>query len=319
MNDYFRTLDNEPVTPEDVDLFIVNAGFESRSSSVIRRLNSGFSCHVLVCQIDGSGAGTKGFLLSSPLVEKAVLHEVELSTVSPIEIADSLLSAIGQMPIGREKFPRIAVDITCFTHEILLILLKVIDVNFKNCDLSFFYTQAKSYDSGNSDSTKYLSYGVKEIRSILGYSGTKTPSKLTHLVLLAGFEVERALSIISNVEPSRISIGYGDSSSIDRSVQNTNLEAAREIIKRSGYENVSEFNFPPFDCMKTKQALEEIVKSSEGNVVIVPMNTKVSTIGAALLVKDYPKVQLIYGLAEAYNTTSYSEGQTVSFWFRSCA
>jgi hypothetical protein len=319
MKEYFRTLNNEPVTPTDVDLFILNAGFESRSNSVVKNLYSNFSHQVLICQIDKSGKNTKPILLDSELVKNSTLHEVELSTISPIEIADTLLNAISLIPLGSEKNPKIAIDVTCFTHEVLLILLKVIDLHFQKCELFFFYTQAKSYDTDNSAVHKDLSYGVREIRSILGYSGTKTPSKATHLILLAGFEVERALSIISNVEPSKISIGYGDNTSIDAAVQKTNFEAAHEIGRRSGYENVQEFSFPPFDCVKTKQALEKIVVSSDDNAVIVPMNTKVSTIGAALLVKDYPKVQLIYGLAEAYNTTSYSVGQTVSFWFKSCA
>lgn len=317
MTSYFRTLDQEPIAPENVDLFILNAGFEERSISVIKNLEKSFSQHVLICQIDQSGEKTKPQIIETELAKSNALHEVELDTESPIEIADSLMLAIKQISIADEKPAKVAIDITCFTHEILLILLEVVRISFSNCELSLFYTQAESYDTDNPATHKKLSFGVREIRSILGYSGIKTPSKTTHLILLAGFEIERALSIIENVEPNTVSIGYGDDTSIDTSVQSINFEAASEIIKRSGYgDRIDEFSFPPFDFVGTKKALECIVESSDKNIVVVPMNTKISTIGAALLVEKHPKVQLIYGLAEAYNTSDYSIANTASFWFR---
>lgn len=316
MTRYFYTLAREPISPENVDLLILNAGFEERSSSAIQHLSESYSHHVLICQIDKSGEKTKPILLESALVKNGTSHEVDVNTKSPIEIADNLIAAINQIPIANEKPVKVAIDITCFTHEILLILLKVVRICFSNCELSFFYTQAKSYDTDNSAAHKNLSFGVSEIRSVLGYAGAKTPSKTTHLILLAGYEIERALSIIANVEPSTISIGYGDDTSIDNSVQKTNFKAASEIIRRSGYDNIHEFSFPPFDYIGTKTTLEKIVDTSEKNVVIVPMNTKISTIGAALLADQNPKIQLMYGLAEAYNTTDYSVAETMSFWFK---
>jgi len=316
MNSYFCTLDREPIVPENVDLFILNAGFEDRSISVIRNLGKSFSSYVLICQIDQSGRETKPQLKETDLAKNNDLYEVELNTKSPIDIADDLISKIKQIPIANKKPAKIAIDITCFTHEVLLILLKVVRICIPDCELSLFYTQAKSYDTQNSAAHKKLSFGISEIRSILGYAGTKTPSKTTHLILLAGYEIERALSIISNVEPNTISIGYGNETSIDSSVQKINFDAASEIIKRSGYENIREFDFPPFDYVGTKTALENIVSLNDQNIVIVPMNTKISTIGAALLVNDNPKIQLMYGLAEAYNTSNYSEAQTMSFWFK---
>lgn len=311
----FRNLKNEPIVPNSVDIFILNAGFEPRSISVISRLRKDFAKHNLICQIDKSGVETKPQILDCPLAVNGITSEVDLKTESPIEIADKLIEGISQIPkptFGRAK---IAIDITCFTHEILLILFKVIEFHVPNSELSFFYTQAQSYDPQNDPKKKWLSYGVTEVRSILGYSGLITPSKSTHLILLAGFEVKRALSIISTVEPDAVSIGMGDETSLNSEVQKTNAHAVSEIVKQSRRAQITTFEFPPFDFAATKHVLKKRINSIDQNVVVVPMNTKISTLGAGLLANEHPEVQLMYGLAEAYNVASYSTAQSTSYWF----
>jgi len=49
---------------------------------------------------------------------------------------------------------------------------------------------------------------VREVRTILGYSGAISLSADTHLILVAGFEYERAQEIVDAVQPTRISFGH---------------------------------------------------------------------------------------------------------------
>jgi hypothetical protein len=42
----------------------------------------------------------------------------------------------------------------------------------------------------------------------LGYSGTVSLSAETHLIIVSGFEYERAQEIVDAVQPTRVSLGH---------------------------------------------------------------------------------------------------------------
>jgi hypothetical protein len=52
--------------------------------------------------------------------------------------------------------------------------------------------------------------------------------------------------------------------------------------------------------------LNEVEKNSEYNTVICPLNTKPSTIGAALAAIKSDNIQLVYAQPVQYNTKGYS-------------
>ena len=80
--------------------------------------------------------------------------------------------------------------------------------------VDFLYAPASEYSIGDKPGDKWLSKGISEVRSVMGYPGGFAPSRDTHLIILAGFEDYRALSLIQELEPSLVSIGYGDSSEV---------------------------------------------------------------------------------------------------------
>ena len=108
---------------------------------------------------------------------------------------------------------RFVLDITAFTHEALLILFRVCDVALADSSIvDFVYATAKEYSVGDRPPDKWLSKGISEVRSVMGYPGGFVPSRASHLVILAGFEDHRALSLVRELEPSLVTIGYGDRS-----------------------------------------------------------------------------------------------------------
>lgn len=98
----------------------------------------------------------------------------------------------------------IVIDITAFTREILLILLRIITIPFVSdkADITLVYMPAKCYQKD------WLTKGVRDIRPVLGYSGLLSPSKKSLLVILTGFEEERIHTIINAFEPSNILLGH---------------------------------------------------------------------------------------------------------------
>jgi hypothetical protein len=68
------------------------------------------------------------------------------------------------------------------------------------------------------------------------------------------------------------------------------------------------FTFERHDPLRVKAAIEERVAVHEdSNVIIAPMNTKPSTLGAALVAINNPRVQLCYAQTSVYNYENYSK------------
>jgi hypothetical protein len=70
------------------------------------------------------------------------------------------------------------------------------------------------------------------------------------------------------------------------------------------------------DPIITKHSVEErIAASSAYNVIVAPLNTKVSTVGVALAAFDNDRIQLCYAPVEQYNRDSYSRPSELCFVF----
>jgi hypothetical protein len=147
-----------------------------------------------------------------------------------IDFADNLNELITKFD------PEIAtvIDVTSISHELLCILIALLNQHNKLNKTVLFYTGAKQYSINTPANAMWLSKGVASIRSILGYPGTMLTSKPLHLVLMAGFEVERAFEVIRSYEPNLLSLGLGDS---EHSVSKEHYE--NNVVFLIGYKNLS--------------------------------------------------------------------------------
>lgn len=230
-----------------------------------------------------------------------------------INLVDEIVLQVNQLENIHKK--NIFVDITSMSHELLTMLIGL----FHQLDLlkqiKFLYLNAEKYSTNTSDEELWLSRGVRAIRSVLGFPGIMYPSKKLHLIILAGFEVERAQHVIVDYEPARLSIGKG---SLDQSIstahhkRNTFFASKLEnIIKTKDImmEKVDGFEFSCIEPMLAKEQIIEYIKlintDSDYNHVLVPLNTKISTIGAALAALEIPELQICYAEAEEYNYENY--------------
>lgn len=290
---------------QDVDIFICAASYEARCLSIPLRIQPNVVARALVC------ANHDHLERMESNFDRLKRHfggkgrEVLLRTDNPLISADRLKDALEA--VDETKARRLLIDITTFTHEGLLILIRLLSIFLKATDQVWIvYAPASEYAVGLEQQQKWLSRGVREIRSVLGYPGLFVPSQKMHLIILVGFEAERAKHLIDACEPDAISLGKGRDATDD--AQNhlpTNIRTLREISVH--YPRYDEFDFSCIDPIATKQSLElQIAKYPGHNAIVAPMNTKLSTIGAALLGLESEKIQLCYAPAVTYNTSSYS-------------
>jgi hypothetical protein len=291
--------------PEGIDVFICSASFEERCTSIAKHLGASMVRYALVAENENHRAihGGHGNALLKLFGKRA--RHVLLDTTDPLKTADGLDAALQDCSLFIPK--RIVVDITTFTHEGFLILFHLLRQKFSQSQVSYLYASAEEYSVGKKDSEKWLSKGIGEIRSVLGYSGRFLPSRRLHLVVLVGFEHERVNELIRRYEPSFISLGYGESTEPGAERHHPPNRHGYERVK-AVYANAEEFIFYCYDPLKTKTIVQHQAKKfSNTNVVVAAFNTKLSTLGAALAALENDSIQLCYAQALIYNYLSYSK------------
>ena len=310
-----------------VDLLICSASFEERCLTIPRAIHdSGDSTpSTLIVSIDDYHDYLAANLaaLDSLSSNRSI---VRLRANDPIETMDRLSGKIDCLWENMSS-RRTLVDVTTFTRETLLILLQCLwRKGSENDQITLAYTRALEYDVGRDLTKKWLSQGIREVRSIVGFPGDLWPSMPTHLVVMAGFESERAVALVTKCEPSIVSIGVADSADQDTSAhQQINDARKKEVIRQINNLAIPvvEFTFSGYDCLKSATAVsDQIVQiaSNKGrhgriNTILAPMNTKVSTIGAGLVGMRMPDVQLCYAQADLYNYPRYSSPSDTVYCF----
>jgi hypothetical protein len=298
-----------------IDLFVCCASFEVRCLSVARHLNCDNVGRVVIARNEpfANASGTNFRELSALFGTKASLLSV--SSDDPVSTADNFVSALREQDLGAAR--HIVVDITTFTHEMLLILYQVGDAFFRSTDtVDFVYAPAADYSLGDPPEKKWLSKGIREVRSVMGFPGKLLPSQSAHLIILGGFEEFRALALIRELEPSLVSVGYGD-----RNEQSTGPHQETNEVKvrrlRSLVGDVHNFVFSCYDPVSACETLTALVATSPGyNTVLAPMNTKLSTLGAARFATLNEQVQVCYAQPEIYNYSAYSKPGTEYYSYR---
>lgn len=296
------------IDEKSYDLFICSSSFEDRCLSISKNMKIEHIQRALVFYnsecIEHVGENHK--LLMDIFGDKAI--PVELLISEPIVSADVMMEAL-----KREKEFRhvdsILFDITTFTHECLLVMLRLLQIVFRDSEIVCVYSNALEYDSSNSAEKKWLSKGVGEIRSVLGYSGDIVPTRKTHLIVIVGYEYERAIKIISAFEPSSLALGYGSSRNATTEKDKDANEGFVNIVEQMAplYSALERFEIVcdnPFDTYNRLK--EQIYAHSDKNIVIVPLNNKLSTLGVALIAMEFESIQLCYAPAVVYNYSSYS-------------
>jgi hypothetical protein len=290
--------------------FLLGLGFDQRGLTMLRALQDTVPAQVIaLVNVGWSDANQPNIKFFNEITgANAIVVGSGCQTV--LEVADYLSETIKSF----HENVKTVIDITSMSHELLSILIALLKIHNKLNEVTLCYTGASKYSFNTAPKDMWLSRGVASIRSVLGYPGEQLPSKPLHLVIPMGFEVERAMHLITSYEPAALSLGVGEENqSVSLAHHQTNMEFFEKLRlfvndQKNGWEKVFEFSFSCIDPFRAKNDFaNHISKFSEYNTVICPLNTKLSTVGAALFCIDNPKVQLCYAQPVEYNTEGYAE------------
>ena len=312
---------------EDFDLFIVSASFEERCLSLAQNFPYGKIKQAVIFYLCNNKDYLSDNLNRLKIIfdNKNIHNEaVELFHDKPLESFDRIVEYLDRN-LTKNPVQNVIIDTTTFTHEMVLILLMLFNKKYTGINVTFAYSNAKDYDhlkdDTNRSSSKWLSKGIGNIRSILGYPGDLLPTRQTHLIIIVGYEYDRALSIISEIEPTSISLGFGKSDSYTAEVQDINdkhygawehfEEVVHDSISFVPKNRVYKFDISCNDPERAKRDiqshLDQNCNATEGkNIVLFAMNNKLSTLGVGLFAFERQDIQLCYAPALIYNYANYS-------------
>lgn len=287
------------------DLVIICCSFESRSIELLKRFETTDKPIVVFYNKESAGLFEENLKYVKSHIKYNYLTEISID--DPLFTVDRIIQTLDKF--SSHNIKNVLLDITCFTHEALLIVLKVLSTIFNKVNITCAYVNALDYSIGDNGNDKWLSRGISKIRSVLGYAGNIEPGKKTHLILIVGYEIDRAYAIINELEPNSISIGYGKAEHATAAKNKSSNELYSNLLFTTSalYYDISRFEIRCNDPVSTAYSiLEQAKKNQDKNIIVVPLNNKLSTLGAALAYEKNNNLQICYAKALEYNIQNYS-------------
>lgn len=290
------------------DLFITSASFEYRSVSGVDALSPGYRAKQGIIYVnrellaDSSENKTRENL---DRIEEQL--EEHCSTVSIAKGSwlnqEEQLNAMKEVLEGSVKNAAnptsVTLDCTTFNREALMMMLSLLYNRYPMTNTQVSYISPEHHG-------EWLSRGHNQIRNILGFTGLHKSQKPTVLILLTGFESHRANKIVKEFEPSQLLLGLGDPPTKEEFLKRNSEE--RKKIER--HQDSKTFEFPANDIGGAYEVIDDLITSysPDNNIVIAPMSTKLSTIGAWRAAREHQDVQVTYSIPGEYNKQGYSQG-----------
>lgn len=286
------------------DYFICSSSFEERCLTLAKTISKELIDNAIICHFENNyEISDERLQFLKLLFQDKVVDIITLKKHQPIANFDFFWETIGSF----KKDSTIAIDITTFTRENLLMLLRIAFLKKNDLEFHLFYTPSDHYSSSDDSKDIWLTKGVKEIRSVFSFPGDFSPLKNFLLIILTGFEYERAQTLIDIYEPAKLVLGKASEiSSINSELAALNDNNFRhlQMMNRAS----ESFDFSCINLEETiKVVKEQIQKYKDAyNIIISPMNNKLSSLAVGIVAIEDSSVQICYASTNQYNINAYS-------------
>jgi len=290
------------------DLFICCASFEERCLSSAAKMGTDFLTKFAVIFVVEEPIYKKQvehnmFRLQTELRKKATegIFVISCQRENPMEGISQMEDVLRQCKLKVDGGPFITVDISGFTKIYLLELLHYLAID-KDLGLPRLLHTTQRYLP-----TK-LTQGIQQITTMPNFYGSPSLEKEMALVLLLGFEPERALAVWKQLNPAR-TIAL-----ITNPPRHGNLDYLKYARQNNAdllsKPSVEVRDIPADNPYAVKNVLEAIHEETKDafNMVIGPFGTKPQVVGVFLFCQEHRKAQVVYSFPATY-TRSYLRRQ----------
>jgi hypothetical protein len=338
LSEFRRNGGLRPVNASEPDeLFITCASFEPRCVAVTESMLGNYSATRGIAYVNqefqkvGRTSDHERIIATNLSLTCEAFQGTTLGTWEDAAKQFTVLrSALAPQGVQR-SIRRITLDITTFNREALLAVLTILRWAYPQGVLRLAYVSPEEYNPvgrsvlaregigekpGNEEEAAkiaqylWLSRGFRKMRNAIGFPGIQRPQRPAMLILLPGFEVERALTVVDNLEPSIVLIGKPSDATRDIFYERS-LEAKAQMLRLfQGRQPVHEFEFSCNNVEQTLGALLGLFAKylSVYNVFVSVMSTKPAAVAAFLAAEQFPEVQITCSVPGEYNVDDYSGG-----------
>lgn len=237
-------------------------------------------------------------------IELAKLMGVEIEFLNaskrhPMILADTMAN-IGLRLAGAPDGMAWIVDVSAMTHEMVLVVVAAADELIPEWnDVEFIYNVAGQYSDDEKADQKWVSRGILEVRSVVGYPGDWAPGDPVILVALPGFDMERVRRIVEEVEPDYLLVGIAHPTN-DHHLWSyeKNRKISEDLL---GTRRGRLFEYSALDPYAVINAVLKETNEISGNVLLAPLNSKISTVAIGALSRRMSNWQVCYAPAIIYN------------------
>jgi hypothetical protein len=244
--------------------------------------------------------------LTDQLTNKGITIEEATLRREPKEVWNTLRLTFSDARIAGKN---ILLDVSTMPREVIWWSLKFLQAI--ECNVDFVYHRPGSY------SPDWLTRDTGEPRLVYQCSGISRLGQPTGLLLLSGFDLDRARRMIQYFEPSLILLGIQTGHQFDNQVKN--IDPSKSLGARTSLAKTFDVDAfgPDWGFQSTLDAVHPHLKSH--NIIAASLGPKVSALSLFRLHSNYPEIALSYAPSRQFNP-EYSKGigapieGTVLFW-----
>ena len=282
------------------DLFITCASPEARCLGSINRLHNYVvtTSYIFEYSHEDINRSKNLELMSSTLSRYGKVEIRKADEDDPIPSIQHFLKCIENC---LSENPKITLDISTFRRNHLLLILKALDIKGLLVNTRILYTEPEDYGV---KLNRPLSFGMKSISVIPTFTGLFDPSKDIQLVLFLGYDGDRALGLLENLDPHDCIV------IIAKPAYKAEWEGRSEKLNKAVIEIVGEKNVKYIDSkdpIKVTYQLHKILSEPSNsaevfNHYIAPLGTKPQTLGIYNYISQFEKeASLIYASPLRHN------------------
>lgn len=289
------------------DIFVACASFEDRTTAVVDRFSKGYKItNSFVCKYDERNMTNLRDVNFEKLVTKLGEHSENTFSIicnhhDPLDGVFKFKDICRNKSITIER-KNVSIDITTFTKQYILVILKFIESQ-KPSSIRVFYTEPEDYGV---KWAKPLSSGLIDIVSVPSYGGHYYTEKENLLILQLGYEGDRAYGLWERCAPHKTIVLIGRPS-FRRSWEGRVQKFNKKLLSKLDSDSIH--YIPTLDPFEVGKNLNTIIEGHLGkfNISISPLGPKPQVLGCYLSIKNYPDVQIIYAIPKFHEEEYFSK------------
>lgn len=295
-----------PISRKADDIFVCSGSPEERCLGTIRKLSHNYrakNVFILIYSDHESKKREKHLKeIRGRLKPVGEIKEYYIDEDKPILKLNMIVEDIARKSIKSQ----ITIDMSTIIKWHLLFFLKALEIKGLLKRVRFLYTEPEEYIT---ELFQPLSFGIREIFPIPTFYGKYDFSKESLLVLLLGYEGDRAVALLEDVDPEDCIL------LIPRPPYHPEWEGRTEEMNKEIINMVGKSKIKYIDSrnpIKVASQIKDILSNSrysKFNHIISPLGTKPQTLGLYFYISSTPQnTILIYGAPLRHNELFYSKG-----------